>query len=59
MIEITFREFFEYQYHENGFHELYIMKNGLDQFFILAFHQKISGIAGLARGVMLWRGPTI
>jgi len=31
MIEITFREFFEYKYHEDGFHELYVMKNGLDE----------------------------
>lgn len=31
MIEITFREFFEYKYRENGFHELYVMKNGLDE----------------------------
>jgi hypothetical protein len=28
MTEITFREFFEYNYREDGFHESYIMKNG-------------------------------
>ena len=31
MIEITFREFFEYKYCEDGFNELYVMKNGLDE----------------------------
>ena len=31
MIEITFRKFFEYKYHEDDFHELYIMKNGLGE----------------------------
>ena len=45
MIEISFREFFEYTYHEDEFHELYVMKNGLNE--ILYSHQKISGTAGL------------
>ena len=31
MIEITFKDFYEYKYHEAGFHELYIMKNGLEE----------------------------
>ena len=31
MIEITFREFFEYEYPHDGFYELYVMKNGLGQ----------------------------
>jgi hypothetical protein len=31
MIEITFREFYEYKYEEDGFHELYVMKNGLGE----------------------------
>lgn len=31
MIEITFKQFYEYTYDEEGFHELYIMKNGLDE----------------------------
>src|SRR4030095_4000896 len=31
MIEISFREFFEYTYHEDGFHELYVMNNGLNE----------------------------
>jgi hypothetical protein len=31
MIELTFREFFEYEYREDGFHELYVMKNGLNE----------------------------
>lgn len=31
MIEISFREFFEYTYHEDGFHELYVLKNGLNE----------------------------
>jgi hypothetical protein len=31
MIEITFREFFEYEYPHDEFYELYIMKNGLDE----------------------------
>jgi hypothetical protein len=31
MIEITFREFFEYNYREDGVHELYVMKNGLGE----------------------------
>jgi integrase len=29
MIEITFKEFFEYKYQEDGFYELYVMQNGL------------------------------
>jgi hypothetical protein len=31
MLEITFREFFEYKYPHGEFHELYIMKNGLEE----------------------------
>ena len=31
MIEITFREFFEYEYPHDEFYELYIMKNGLEE----------------------------
>ena len=31
MIEITFKDFFEYKYQEEGFHELYVMKNGLEE----------------------------
>lgn len=31
MIEITFKEFYEYTYREDGFYELYIMKNGLEE----------------------------
>jgi hypothetical protein len=31
MIEVTFREFFEYKYHNDNFYELYIMKNGLGE----------------------------
>ncbi len=31
MIEITFKDFYVYQYREEGFHELYIMKNGLEE----------------------------
>ena len=31
MIEITFKDFYEYKYHEDGFHELYIMKNGIEE----------------------------
>lgn len=31
MIEITFKDFYEYQYREEVFHELYIMKNGLEE----------------------------
>jgi hypothetical protein len=31
MIEITFREFYELDYQEDGYHELYVMKNGLDE----------------------------
>jgi hypothetical protein len=31
MIEITFREFFEYTYDHEDFYELYVMKNGLGE----------------------------
>lgn len=31
MIEITFKEFYEYKYEEDGFHELYVMKNGFGE----------------------------
>jgi len=31
MIEITFKDFYEYTYHEDGFYELYVMKNGLEE----------------------------
>ena len=31
MIEIAFREFFEYKYYEDDFYELYVMKNGLGE----------------------------
>ena len=31
MIEITFKDFYEYKYREDGFHELYVMKNGLEE----------------------------
>lgn len=31
MVEITFREFFEYRYRDDEFFELYVMKNGLDE----------------------------
>jgi hypothetical protein len=31
MIEITFKDFYEYKYHEDGFYELYVMKNGLGE----------------------------
>lgn len=30
MIEITFKEFYEYQYPKEDYHELYVMKNGLE-----------------------------
>ena len=30
MIEITFKDFYEYKYNEDGFHELYVMKNGFE-----------------------------
>jgi len=31
MLEITFREFYELEYEEDGLHELYVVKNGLDE----------------------------
>lgn len=31
MIEISFRDFYDYRYSKEEFHELYIMKNGLNQ----------------------------
>jgi hypothetical protein len=31
MIEITFREFYELKYQEDGFHELYVVKNDLGE----------------------------
>lgn len=31
MIEITFKEFYELEYKEDGLHELYVVKNGLDE----------------------------
>ncbi|MDO9299755.1 MAG: hypothetical protein Q7T89_00160 [Anaerolineales bacterium] len=31
MIEITFREFYELKYQEDGFHELYVAKNDLGE----------------------------
>jgi len=31
MIEITFKDFCEYRYHEDGFYELYVVKNGLEE----------------------------
>src|SRR3989304_5862991 len=30
MIEITFKEFYKYKYSKEDFHELYVVKNGLD-----------------------------
>jgi len=40
MIEITFREFFEYKYREEGFHELYIMKNGLGEILYIGISEQ-------------------
>jgi len=31
MIEITFKDFYEYRYREDGFYELYVVKNGLEE----------------------------
>ena len=31
MIEITFKDFYEYKYREDGFYELYAIKNGLEE----------------------------
>ena len=40
MIEITFKEFYEYKYIEDGFNELYIMKNGLDEVLYIGISEQ-------------------
>jgi hypothetical protein len=46
MIEITFREFYELKYQEDGFHELYVVKMISVKFYMLAYPVKRFGIAG-------------
>jgi len=40
MIEITFKNFFEYKYSHEEFHELYIMKNGLDEVLYIGISEQ-------------------
>jgi len=54
MIEITFKGFYEYKYREDGFHELYVMKNGFEDILYVGISIKTSGIVGLAGMGLLW-----
>ena len=40
MIEISFREFFEYTYPHDDFYELYVLKNGLEQTLYIGISSK-------------------
>ncbi len=57
MIEITFREFFEYKYREDGFHELYIMKNGLGEILYIGISEQNIWNRWFGRNGHIMEGP--
>ena len=46
MIEITFEDFHEHNFDEEGF-VLYVLRNGLDDALYVGISRKIFGVAGL------------